>query len=368
MQRIISLRKVINSEELKNTMCILPLSFGHGLIGNSLLPFLSGANLFIAPVFNSNFFLVWKEWLQKHKITFFSTVPSFWRMLGRSDQLPKNTSLLRVHCASSVFTFNLWSQIENWIIEQNINFYNVYGLTEFASWVSGYNLKEEGYRPNYIGRTWGVDCKAIETNVDNIGEGCEVIETNVGSIGEIYEAIETNVDSIGEICEAIETNVGGIGEICLDSDSKMLGYLDERNASVLKADSWIKTGDIGKIENDKLFFYGRSTNTINRGGKKISPEEIENVINLHEKVKDSFVFGHQLKSSEQQIIALVNPRVSGENQSVLLNELKLLCRSKLSKYKIPSIWHIVDDLFYNARGKLDRKKSFEHFINSKTLF
>ncbi len=107
----------------------------------------------------------------------------------------------------------------------------------------------------------------------------------VGSIGKSLPSVKAKI---------VDVNNEGIGELAVKGPNVMLGYLDneEETKAVLK-DDWFYTGDLAKIDKDGyIFICGRKKSVIVlKNGKNIFPEEMENLINRIEGVKESFIFG-----------------------------------------------------------------------------
>ena len=101
-----------------------------------------------------------------------------------------------------------------------------------------------------------------------------------------------------------EPNEEGIGEIIAKAPNLMLGYYEDEEATqeVIK-DGWFYTGDYGYIDKQGyVYITGRKKNTIVlKNGKNIFPEEMENLVNRIEGVKESFIFGKLNKEDKDDI-------------------------------------------------------------------
>jgi len=100
--------------------------------------------------------------------------------------------------------------------------------------------------------------------------------------------------SVGALIDGVELKFAGDGEILCRGHNVMLGYYkdEELTRSVIDADGWFKTGDLGVLDEDGyLYIKGRIKNVIiGPSGENIYPEEIESVINACEDVQESLVF------------------------------------------------------------------------------
>lgn len=117
----------------------------------------------------------------------------------------------------------------------------------------------------------------------------------IGSIGKPVPSVQVKL---------LEVNKDGIGELAAKGPSIMLGYFENKEATkkVLQ-DGWFKTGDLARIDEEGyIFICGRKKSVIVlKNGKNIFPEEMENLVNKIEGVKESFIFGKQLSDDKENI-------------------------------------------------------------------
>ncbi len=110
-------------------------------------------------------------------------------------------------------------------------------------------------------------------------------DQRIGSVGKIFPSAKVKI---------VNKNEDGIGEVYVKSPSVMLGYYQNEEATKEVFDKdWLKTGDLGYIDKKGfLFLCGRKKSVIVlKNGKNVFPEEIENVINRTDGIKESFVYG-----------------------------------------------------------------------------
>ena len=110
-------------------------------------------------------------------------------------------------------------------------------------------------------------------------------EQRIGSVGKVLPNVKIKI---------LNKDEDGVGEIYVKAPYVMLGYYQNEEATKEVLDKeWFKTGDLGYIDKKGfLFICGRSKSVIVlKNGKNVFPEEIENIINRIEGVKESFVFG-----------------------------------------------------------------------------
>ena len=117
----------------------------------------------------------------------------------------------------------------------------------------------------------------------------------LGSIGKTVPSVEAKL---------VDVNEEGIGELVVRGPSIMLGYYEneEANKESLK-ESWFYTGDLAKIDEEGyIFICGRKKSVIVlKNGKNIFPEELENLVNKIEGVKEAFIFGKTQSDDENNI-------------------------------------------------------------------
>lgn len=117
----------------------------------------------------------------------------------------------------------------------------------------------------------------------------------IGSIGKPVPSIEAKIDN---------PNIDGVGELIVKGKSVMLGYFENEEANKKAiVDGWFYTGDLARIDEEGyIFICGRKKSVIVlKNGKNIYPEEMENLINKIDGVKESFVFGKQKSEDKDDI-------------------------------------------------------------------
>jgi acyl-CoA synthetase (AMP-forming)/AMP-acid ligase II len=114
---------------------------------------------------------------------------------------------------------------------------------------------------------------------------------------------------------------------------------------------WLRTGDLVSVDDDGyLYPAGRLSDTINRGGEKFAPMELERVVLAHPAVRDVAVVGVPDAEMGQRVgVAAV---VDG---GLTMEELREFCRGSIAPFKMPERLLVVDELPYNDFGKVDRK-------------
>jgi oxalate---CoA ligase len=116
-------------------------------------------------------------------------------------------------------------------------------------------------------------------------------------------------------------------------------------------DGWLRTGDIGKLDEEGyVTLVGRSKEMINRGGEKISPTEIDAVLLAHPAVVEAAAFGVPDPKYGEDVEAAVVLKGDADPDG-----LRTFCRERLADFKVPKVIRIVSELPKNAMGKVERR-------------
>ncbi len=150
----------------------------------------------------------------------------------------------------------------------------------------------------------------------------------------------------------------GVGEIYIRGKGMLDAYFSpwQGRESILK-NGWFITGDLGKIDNDgRLIIVGRKKDVINFAGMKVFPYEVEAVLNEHPLVKESMVYGVSHPQYGQLPIARLVLK-HGASGDLDLNDLRRFCYERMSQYKVPKDFQVVDALPKTASGKVKRENT-----------
>jgi long-chain acyl-CoA synthetase len=115
---------------------------------------------------------------------------------------------------------------------------------------------------------------------------------------------------------------------------------------------WLRTGDLARRDADGFVYpSGRLSDTINRGGEKFGPIEIETVLRGHPAVADVAAAGiPDVEMGERVGVAVVT------SEPMTADDVKAYCRERLAIYKTPEYVVFVDDLPYSETGKVVRRE------------
>lgn len=305
------------------TACLLPTHFGHGLICNCLYPLYLGATLYLFPSGSLHFLQDLGEAIDAHGITFLSSVPATWGILLRGARPPRGGSLRLVHCGSAPLSARLWQGIRDWTGIRDVR--NLYGITEVGSWTAGSLDPEAPLADGFIGPAWGARIAVFP-------EGS-------------FERDDGELQPAGP---------GEVGEIWLQSAALMQGYYKrpDLSRSVVRG-GWFLTGDLGFLdERGSLTLVGRRTDQINRGGVKVYPQDIDLLLEQHPEIARACTFSLADPVTGETVAAAISPAVS--DSRIDLVKLSEWCRRRVSDYKVPSRWFVLNEIPTTDRGKINR--------------
>ncbi|MEM7320846.1 MAG: AMP-dependent synthetase, partial [Pseudomonadota bacterium] len=146
------------------------------------------------------------------------------------------------------------------------------------------------------------------------------------------------------------------GEIAVRGPNVMRGYLKnpEATQSTFTPDSWLRTGDLGHIDDDGyVFVTGRLKELIIKGGENIAPREIDEALYSHPDVIEAAAFARPCSTYGERVEAAVRLK---ENTTLSPEHLIEICRDKLGRFKSPDVVHVLDDLPKGPSGKIQRIK------------
>ena len=194
--------------------------------------------------------------------------------------------------------------------------------------------------------------------------GYGLTEAGTASATELDDAPETIATTVGRARPGFEIRIAGdggadvptgeMGEIVLRGPSVMLEYLDdpEATAEALSADGWLRTGDLGVLdERGYLRIAGRSKDMFIVGGFNAYPAEIENHLLRHPEVLQAAVIGIPDERLGEVGMAFV---VTRSGDSTIADEIIAWCRDEIANYKVPRRVEVIAELPLNATGKVEK--------------
>ncbi len=149
---------------------------------------------------------------------------------------------------------------------------------------------------------------------------------------------------------------GTTGEILVRGANVMQGYLHqpEETAKTVTADGWLRTGDLGHMDEDGFVFVtGRIKELIIKGGENIAPREVDEVLLEHDDILEAAAFAVPCDNYGQRVEACIRYK-PGRNAAE--DDLLAHCVSRLGKFKSPDRVHVLEDLPKGPSGKVQRLK------------
>jgi len=171
-----------------------------------------------------------------------------------------------------------------------------------------------------------------------------------GSVG-IGQGVEVQIlDGAGK-----EVPRGSEGEISIRGENVTKGYLnnEKANKESFTKEGFFRTGDQGKMDKDGyVFITGRIKELINKGGEKISPIELDNVLARHPAVSEavSFAIPDEMYGQDVGVAIVLKP-----DQKLDAAELKKWVADKVAKFKVPKQVYFTDIMPKTATGKIQRR-------------
>ncbi|HXC80194.1 MAG TPA: acyl--CoA ligase [Candidatus Acidoferrum sp.] len=292
--------------------CVMPLFHIHGLMASTMATFLSGGLVVVPPKFDPMTF--WPA-LHDHRASWYSAVPTMHQMLlmrNRGERPPGAEGLRFIRSSSSALSPETMAQLESRFGAPVIE---AYGMTEASHQMASNPLPPAPRRPGTVGTGTGV----------RIG-----IMTDKGEL----------------------LPQGSNGEVVIRGPNVTDGYSNNPEANAASfVDGWFRTGDQGTLDaGGYLSLIGRLKEMINRGGEKIAPREIDDVLMQHPAVGEAVAFGAPHPSWGEEVVAAVVLKAP-----VAERELIAFARERLADYKVPRKLYIVDKIPTTATGKVQRR-------------
>jgi acyl-CoA synthetase (AMP-forming)/AMP-acid ligase II len=145
---------------------------------------------------------------------------------------------------------------------------------------------------------------------------------------------------------------GQQGEVVIQGPNVIQGYENNPEANQVSfVDGWFRTGDQGILDSEGyLRLVGRIKELINRGGEKIGPPEIDELLLTHPLVTAAVCFGVPHATLGEEVEAAVTL-----SEPATEADLLAYCRERLAEFKRPKKIHIVTEIPRTATGKIQRR-------------
>ncbi len=312
---IASAKNIIGAYSLTSadtTLCLMPLFHVHGLVGCLLATLGSGGTLICPDGFNALEF--WKL-VETYKPTWYSAAPTMHQTIlaraSRNTEIVKANSFRFIRSSSASLPPIIIEQLEATL---NAPVVESYSMTEASHLMTTNPLPPKVRKPGTVGYGFGVEVGIMDFEGNLLPQG-------------------------------------SLGEVVVKAPNVIDGYENnpEANATAF-VNGWFRTGDQGTVDEDGyLRLTGRIKELINRGGEKISPLEVDDILLRHPAVAEALAFGVLHKSLGEDIHAAVVLKAEASEKELLIH-----CSTMLAKFKVPKQIHILDQLPRGATGKLQR--------------
>ena len=315
-------------------MTSLPLFHINAPIYSVLGSLACGAGLVLVPRFSASGFL---DTARRHGATEFNAIGAMLEILMRQPERPDDAdNPLRLCYAGPAPERDRHEQIERRFGIQIVVGYAMsespYGLI----WRHGtrpYGTLGSVRQHPYLGTI--NEAKVIAAPGPDDGPGSEAASARAASGGAASGGAASGGAGLG---------AGETGEILLRNPVITPGYwgMPAETAAVKTADGWLHTGDLATVNADGTYtFVGRRKEVLRRRGENLSPLEVEEVIDAHPAVLESAVVGVASDLTEEEIKAFV---VQVPGSSIDLGELRGFAAERLSAFKVPRFWQLIDEL------------------------
>lgn len=295
------------------SLCVMPLFHIHGIVASMLSTLASGGTV-IAPQNGFNALEFWSL-VETYKPTWYSAVPTMHQMLlARSD---RNLEVIKANPFRFIRSSS--ASLPPVVMERMEEVFGApvlesYGMTEATHQMASNPLPPKPHKAGTVGYGHGVEVAIMDEEGNLLPQG-------------------------------------SIGEVVIKGKNVVDGYENnpEANAKAF-TNGWFRTGDQGRIDADGyLALTGRLKELINRGGEKISPLEIDDILLRHPAVAEALAFAVPHKSLGEDIHAAVVLKGPATE-----SELRSYAAGLLAEFKVPRKFHILSELPRGATGKLQR--------------
>ena len=293
---------------------VMPLFHIHGLIAAVLSSLHAGARICCTPGFNA---LKFFGWMEDARPTWYTAVPTMHQAIlsraSRSLAVIESVPLRFIRSSSSSLPPQVMFELESTF---NAPVIEAYGMTEAAHQMASNPLPPAERKPGTVGLAAGPEVAVMSEEGDVLGRD-------------------------------------EIGEVVIRGDNVTGGYENNPKANAENfTNGWFRTGDQGVIDSEGyLSITGRLKEIINRGGEKISPREVDEVLMDHPAVQQCVTFSVPHPKLGEDVAAAV---VLYEDQNADENAIRTFTATRLADFKVPRKVLILDEIPKGATGKLQR--------------
>jgi oxalate---CoA ligase len=297
--------------------CTLPLFHVNAEVVGLLATLCAGATLVLDRAFSRRRF--WPV-IEDRQITWINAVPAIIAVLSmEQDEVAPPERVRFVRSASAPLPPAVLMRFEQLT---GLPVIETYGMTEAASMITA-NPLDGPRKPGSVGQPAGTEVRVVR-----------------------YDGPE-----------AARCGDYVVGQVQIRGPGVITRYAVGGRPGVIDRDGWLDTGDLGHLDEDGyLYLAGRTDDVINRGGEKIYPREIEDVLLAQPGVLTAVVVGVEDEVLGQRPVAYIVPKDSSLADSTLEEALHARCAVALPKPKRPSAIVLVDELPLGPTGKVARRR------------
>jgi acyl-CoA synthetase (AMP-forming)/AMP-acid ligase II/acyl carrier protein len=309
-----NIRSTLQLSEDDRCLNVMPLFHIHGLVGALLASLAAGGSVVCTPGFSPVNFL---RWLEEFGPTWYTAVPTMHQeVLARATANPETAARCRlrfIRSSSAALSPDVMSGVERAF---GVPVIEAFGMTEASHQIASNPLPPGRRKPGSVG----------------LPTGCEV-------------AI---LDEHGRLLSR-----GDAGEIAIRGPSVTTIRPVSGDGTPAHADAgWLRTGDVGFIDKDGyLFISGRLKEIINRGGEKIAPSEVDQVLLEHPAIGQAVTCAVPDSRLGEDVIAVV---VRRPGSALTEREVREFASTRLAAFKIPRRVMFVDQIPKGPTGKIQR--------------
>ena len=177
------------------------------------------------------------------------------------------------------------------------------------------------------------------------------LDKRVTTVGRVHPHVEIKIidPDTGRVVPR-----GTSGELCTRGYVVMLGYWNDDAATrtAIDAAGWMHTGDLATMDEDGYVnIVGRIKDMIVRGGEKIYPRELEELLHTHPAIAEAQVVGVPSAKYGEEVMAWVRLKAGA---TVTTDELAAFYTGKIATYKIPRYWKITEEFPITVTGKVQK--------------
>jgi oxalate---CoA ligase len=306
--------RTLNLSSEDRCLNVMPLFHIHGLVAAVLASVASGGSIFCTPGFNA---LKFFSWMEEARPSWYTAVPTMHQAI--LSRAPRNSNVIEanplrfIRSSSASLPVPVLSELE---ASFNCPVIEAYSMTEAAHQMTSNQLPPGKRKPGSVGFEAGPNVRIMNEH--------------------------------GELLSA-----GRIGEVVIRGPNVTKGYESNPLANEIAfAHGWFHTGDQGIIDDEGfLRITGRLKEIINRGGEKISPVEVDEVLLTNPAVLQAVTFAIPHDKLGEEVAAAI---VLREGATASERELRDYVGSRLADFKVPRRILIVPEIPKGATGKLQR--------------